>query len=38
LAECFDINANQLSYEQGEILPFYWNLDNLSKEDIWYAS
>ena len=38
MAECFDINANQLSYEQWEILPFYWNLDNLSKDDIWYLS
>ena len=38
MVECYDINANQLSYEQWEILPFYWNLDNLSKEDIWYLS
>ena len=36
--ECFDVNANQLSYEQWEILPFYWNISNLSKENIRYGS
>ena len=24
--ECFDVNANELSYQQWEILPFYWNV------------
>lgn len=38
IGECFDINANELSYEQWEILPFYWNISNLWSGNIRYMT